>query len=80
MYAGFWIRVLAYLIDSVIITLAMLVIYVPAMAIGIPLANRGSALGAIIMILAGLISTALAFGYVLRAAGTARFLQCTAIT
>lgn len=66
--AGFWIRFLAYLIDSVIISLLMVVIWAPSIFVTIRAATSAEGpgpLAAILPFLSFLIGTAAALGYIL---------------
>jgi uncharacterized RDD family membrane protein YckC len=66
--AGFWIRFLAYLLDSVIISLVMAVIWAPTIFITFRAATSGEApgaLAAILPFLSFLLGTAAGLGYVL---------------
>lgn len=66
--AGFWIRFLAYLIDSIILSLLMAVIWAPSVFITIRAATSGEApgaLAAILPFLSFLLGTAAALGYIL---------------
>ena len=66
--AGFWIRFLAYLVDSLIVTLLMAVIWAPSVFVTIRAATSGEgpgALAAILPFLSFVIGTAVGLGYIL---------------
>jgi uncharacterized RDD family membrane protein YckC len=66
--AGFWIRFLAYLIDSIVVSLLMGVIWAPSVFVTIRAATSAEgpgALAAILPFLSFLLGTAVALGYIL---------------
>ena len=63
--AGFWIRVAAYLVDGLIIGVAMMVITLPMGLLTGILARHSSGLAAVLMVLTWLVASAAGIGYVL---------------
>jgi len=64
-YAGFWVRLLAYIIDGFILSVVNLVVLLPATFLANALMRRGSSAGGLITLLAILIVAAFGLWYIL---------------